>query len=104
MRTLTEALETQGTYLYEDGLELWFSPLPNWYIYKHVDCPRCEQEITWQWAGTLPDITTPQSIRGSGVLPVVSGAVLKNWGHRYLELQCQNCATSLYLHNFDERL
>ena len=101
MRTIEEAVERPGVYQQPDGLELWFSPLPNWYSFKGVDCPRCDHSITWEYVGGMPSITTPQSTEHLKLK--VTGATLKAWHHRSMDIVCDGCQTLLYLHNEDSR-
>ena len=101
MKTIEEATEIQGITKHGDGLRLHFSPLPNWYSFQGVDCPRCDQSIEWTWNGKLPGFTTVETIFRSGVTPTVTGAKLIGWGHRSMELECGGCGTKLYADNYD---
>lgn len=102
IRTLEEAADSPGVSIQDGALRLWFDPIPNWYVcVTGFLCPHCDREITWDWKGELPGVTTPTSIKMSGVHPIVNGAALLDWGHRYILLECLGCGTELYAHNFD---
>ncbi len=103
MKTLIEAAKQVGITLFQDGLRIHFSPLPNWYAcFVGFDCPVCDHPITWEWVnGKLTGITNPASIEASGIRPEVKGAALDHWGHRYLYLKCADCSTVMRADNFD---
>jgi len=101
IRTLDEATEIGGVYRTEDGLDCHFSPIPNWYMDCGFDCPVCKSTVgwTWEWKGKIPAVTnegTPHIAK-----PVVTGAELIAYGHRWLKVQCSKCGTRLLCENFD---
>lgn len=97
IKTMEEAAELPGVSIKPGGLNLHFSPLPNWYAcVAGLDCPRCTQGISWSWSEPLPSITT----RAPGD-PDVKGANLVSFGHRYIEVKCFGCDTTLFAENFD---
>ena len=59
MRTLDEAAEIVGVSKASDGLNLHFSPIPNWYMKMGCGCPICDNPIDWdwEWAEKPPAIT-----------------------------------------------
>ena len=105
IKTIEEAGTTQGVSIIEDGtaLNLHFDPMLNWYgCVLGFNCPRCENEITWEWVGgDLPGITNPSSIAHSQVHPTVTGAELNQWGHRHISVTCPVCNTYLHAENYD---
>lgn len=100
MRTLEEAAQQVGVSVGEgNGLNLHFSPIPNWYMDMGFGCPRCDQEISWKWQGELPAITT--EVTPHLVKPKVIGATLVAYGHRWICIRCNDCLTELHADNFD---
>lgn len=102
MRTLDEATQLSGISRTEMGLNLHFSSIPNWYMRMGVDCPVCDNPIDWDWdwvTGKPPQITTDQT--PSVVKPILIGAVLVSYGHRWLKMNCIKCHTELFAENFD---
>lgn len=104
MKTLEQAAESEGITIDMNSsgkwLNLHFSPMPNWYgCILGFDCPVCEKPIDWEWQGELPSITTPSSTRH--LKPLVKGAELKAWGHRWISLKCSECKTDLFAENYD---
>jgi len=100
MKTLEQAAEIQGVTLKgTNTLELQFSPMPNWYMFDGVTCPRCGNDITWYWEGEKPGITTPETVKH--LVLAVEGATLVADGHRWHEVVCDKCQTILKCHNFD---
>ncbi len=100
MKTIAEALEEPGITATDDGLNLHFSPIPNWYgCILGLDCPVCENQIDWEWIGKLPNFTgdfTPKLVH-----PKAKGAELISYGHRWIKLECIICHTKLTAENFD---
>ncbi len=100
MRTIEEAIKKAGVTKTDSGLNLHFSPIPNWYgCILGFDCPICENPIDWKWDGKLPNFTgdnTPQLVK-----PIVTGANLISYGHRWIRLECSKCHTQLEAENFD---
>lgn len=102
MRTLKEAAEMQGVTETEFGLSLHFSPIRNWYMPTGTDCPCCDNPIWWDWdwgKNTIPQITTDNT--PTIVKPIISGASLIDFGHRWISMQCDKCHTQLLTENFD---
>jgi len=109
MKTLKEACKVRGVNLgvpishpKEANASVRYHPIPNWYgSFKGLKCPRCENEIRWEWRGELPGITTPTSIAEAGVEPeVTEGGKLLAWGHRWIEVKCGTCSQAWVVHNF----
>ena len=101
MKTLEEAAKLSGITQKAEGLNLHFSPIPNWYgCILGFDCPICDNSIDWiwDWEGNIPQITTHAPRKS----PKVYGAILIEYGHRYIGLTCDNCKTKLFADNFDE--
>lgn len=86
------------------GLRLHFSPLPNWYgAILRFDCPICDAEIDWEWhwrSGQAPGFTPGETPNWGK--PVVTGAELLGYGHRWLYARCNTCQTELFAENFDK--
>ncbi len=100
MRTIAEATKIPGITRAGKGLNLHFSPIPNWYsCIAGVDCPICDTEISWKWIGRLPDFTGDNT--PSHVKPEIVNAKLLTYGHRWIMLECHNCRATLTLENFD---
>jgi len=100
MKTLEQAAETQGVTLDGEGLNLHFSPIPNWYgCVLGFDCPRCDNPINWKWRGVMPNFTNEEST--AHLKPEVKGAKLLESGHRWIRLECNKCSTALTAENFD---
>jgi len=100
MRTLREAAEEPGVSLYKGGLNLHFSPIPNWYgCVLGFDCPRCNNLIGWTWEGEMPNFTNEETTEH--LKPKVTGATLIDFGHRWMRLECDKCHTKLKVENFD---
>ncbi len=100
MKTIEEVCEETGITRTGFGLNLHFSPIPNWYGYVlGFDCPICDKSIDWEWQGELPNITTENT--PALVKPKVMGASLVAYGHRWIRLECDECHTQLQAENFD---
>lgn len=100
MKTLEQAAEQRGVTLDEHGLNLHFSPIPNWYgCVLGFDCPRCNTLIDWEWQGNMPNFTNEQTTQH--LKPIVKGAKLIAFGHRWIRLECDKCSTVLMAENFD---
>ena len=104
MRTLEEAVELPGISKYEGpggGLNLHFSPIPNWYMKMGCDCPVCNSPIEWDWVwhDKKPMVTTDIT-PALGEL-VTKGCKLLKYGHRWITLECSKCHTQLCVENFD---
>ena len=101
MRTLKEASAMAGVSKVNFGLKCHFSPIPNWYRRMGFDCPRCDNPIdwSWEWVGERPLITdwrTPEVGK-----PVITGATMIAYGHRWIRMECNKCHTQLLAENFD---
>ena len=101
MRTLEEAAQTSGISMAENGLNLHFSPIPNWYMKMGYNCPVCDNPIEWdwQWYDKSPAFTgenTPMLGK-----PITNGCKLLKYGHRWITLECDKCHTLLFAENFD---
>jgi len=104
MKTLAQAAETPGVTVTQDGkgLNCHFSPIPNWYMKTGFDCPRCGNPIDWDWdwgANAKPMITN--DFTPSIVKPILTGAKLLAYGHRWIRIECDKCNTQLFPENFD---
>jgi hypothetical protein len=100
MKTLEQAAETQGVTLVGEGLNLHFSPIPNWYgCVLGFDCPRCNNFINWKWQGKMPNFTNEETT--AHLKPEVAGATLLEFGHRWIRLECTHCHTVLTANNLD---
>lgn len=100
MKTLEQASKTQGITLDGKGLNLHFSPIPNWYgCILGFDCPKCDNPIDWEWQGGIPDFTNEETT--AHLKPKTKGANLIGFGHRWIRLECQKCHTQLKAENFD---
>ena len=101
MRTLEEAATAPGVSETEFGLKCHFSPIPNWYMPMGFECPRCDNPIDWDWAwyGEVPQITTIDTPALGK--PVITGAFLIAYGHRWIRMECDKCHTQLFAENFD---
>ena len=101
MRTLEEAAELSGISKTENGLNLHFSPIPNWYMKMGLDCPVCDNPIDWdwQWHDKVPMVTT--EITPALCTPITNGCKLVKYGHRWITVAYNECHTLLYAENFD---
>lgn len=100
MKTLEQAAKEKGITLHGEWLNLHFSPIPNWYgCFLGFDCPRCDKSIDWKWQGEMPGFTNEEST--AHLNPVVTGAKLINFGHRWIRLECDNCHQKLSAENLD---
>ena len=100
MKTLEEAAKQQGITLNGVELNLHFSPIPNWYgCVLGLDCPRCNNPIDWEWPGKMPSFTNEETT--VHLKPIVKGAKLLGWGHRWIRLECDICHTQLCAENLD---
>ena len=99
MEAIEEACKQPGISRLDDGLNLHFSPIPNWYgCILGFECPICGQSIDWKWIGKLGAFTGDDT--PSRVKPVVTGAALKSYGHRWIALVCDTCKIDLRAENF----
>jgi len=97
-RTMEQAIEMRGITRTARGINLHFSPIPNWYgCILGFDCPICSNPIDWKWTTKLPGITTG----APSTPPVVTGATLEEYGHRYICVSCGKCGTYLSAENHD---
>jgi len=100
MKTLKQAAQEQGITETDSGLNLHFSPIPNWYgCILGFACPICDAQIKWKWEGKLPNITgdnTPSLVR-----PLMTGGNMIAFGHRWIKLECEQCHTQMTAENFD---
>ncbi len=100
LKTVDEAIQEAGITKTDFGLNLHFSPIPNWYgCILGFECPICENPIEWKWDKKLPHVTgdnTPEIIK-----PIVTGAAMIAYGHRWIRLECDKCHTQLFAENFD---
>lgn len=101
MKTLEEATKMVGVTRTDFGLRLHFSPIPNWYMKCGTNCPVCNNPIDWdwKWEGTIPQITTDKT--PLIVEPILEGATLVTYGHRWIRLECNKCHTQMLAENFD---
>ena len=99
MKTIEEAIQEPGITRTNSGLNLHFSPIPNWYgCILGFECPLCDNPIKWEWEGKLPNFTgdnTPNFVK-----PKVDGGQLIGYGHRWIRLECNKCHTQLEGENF----
>ena len=104
MRTIEEAIELPGISKYTgagEGLNLHFSPIPNWYMKMGCDCPICSNPIDWdwQWHSDKPMVTTENT--PMLCTPITNSCKLMKYGHRWITLECSKCHTILCAENFD---
>ena len=99
MKTLEQAAKETGVSKTDFGLNLHFSPIPNWYMKCGLDCPICDNPIDWDFIGEKPMVTN--EVSASHLRPEVSGAELMDYGHRWLRMECNGCKTQLFAENFD---
>lgn len=100
MKTIDEVCEYAGIIRTEDGINLHFSPIPNWYgCFSGFDCPICGNPIDWKWIwnGQPPQITT----RAPQKQPLITGAEYLTHAHRYLKMKCNGCGTIISAENYD---
>ncbi len=97
MKTLEQACEIQGITKTEGGLNLHFSPIPNWYhCFTGFDCPICDNPIDWDWH-FAQQLSSTQQIPP----PTVTGAKYITHGHRWIKIEGDKCHTHLTAENFD---
>ena len=100
MKTLEQAAKIQGISLSGKGLNLHFSPIPNWYgCILGFDCPVCDNPIDWEWQGEMPAFTNEETT--AHLKPKLKGANLLDFGHRWIRLECEKCHTQLTAENLD---
>jgi endogenous inhibitor of DNA gyrase (YacG/DUF329 family) len=104
IKTLEQAIADNNGAVYKDDNGrpyCWFDPIINFYVIKGFNCPCCDAEISWTWEGELPAFTSEQTIRASGVKPVMSSGELLGWFHRIITVRCPFCGLKWIAHNLD---
>ncbi len=100
MKPIDEVCELPGITKTGQGLNLHFSPIPNWYgCVLGFDCPICDNPIDWKWQGEMPNFTNEETTQH--LKPTVKGATLMGFGHRWIRLECDKCHTRMEAENFD---
>ena len=102
MRTLDEATELPGVRKYRHGLNIHFNPIPNWYVYRSIRCPVCDNLLRWDYVGEIPGITTPETTKHLKIKS--DGGRVVAWVHRQILIECSDCNTSLWIENYDTPL
>ncbi len=83
MKTIEMACKEPGITSIDFGLNLHFSPIPNWYhCFLGFDCPICGNPIDWKW-----------KVGPARIEPIVTEATLIGYGHRWIRLECDKCHT-----------
>lgn len=104
MKTLEEAVEAPGVSKFEgvgEGLNLHFSPIPNWYRAMGTNCPICDNPVTWDWQWQSPKPVVTTEITPRFCTPVTTGCKLLKYGHRWITVECNTCHTMLCAENLD---
>lgn len=105
MKSKIELLAMPYTIELKDGsLAIALSPLPNWYQdMEMIDPIKSDPKkiITWSWEGEIPKITSLESVKKSGIFPVVNkGYEILSWGHHWIKIRISK-EIIIVFHNFD---